>query len=215
PQQTALGNLSVAINSTGLIPGTYKATVTAAATGYIQAVMEVNLVVNPPLSASALKVNFQPAAQTSVPAGYVKDDGGAYNATRTYGWVNLTSKTPVDFSANMRERVGSDELRLRTLVQMQTSGATPGAWEYALANGTYKVTVSVGDPNYVDSKHQINVEGVTVINGFVPTTTQRFMSATVTVTIADGKLTIDPIGGVNTKLNYVIIDPASTSPDTT
>ncbi|MFC5537783.1 OmpL47-type beta-barrel domain-containing protein, partial [Rhodocytophaga aerolata] len=33
--------------------------------------------------------------------------------------------------------------------------------------------------------------------------------------IADGKLTIDPIGGVNTKLNYVIIDPASTSPDTT
>ncbi|MFC5537790.1 choice-of-anchor D domain-containing protein, partial [Rhodocytophaga aerolata] len=33
PQQTALGNLSVAINSTGLIPGTYKATVTAAATG--------------------------------------------------------------------------------------------------------------------------------------------------------------------------------------
>jgi len=43
---------------------------------------------------------------------------------------------------------------------------------YALPNGTYSVTVSVGDKPWVacaDSKHTINVEGVFAINGFQET----------------------------------------------
>lgn len=39
------------------------------------------------------------------------------------------------------------------------------AWEYNLPDGTYSVTVSVGD-RYFDSRHTINVEGVKLIDRF-------------------------------------------------
>jgi hypothetical protein len=70
------------------------------------------------------------------------------------------------------------------------------------------------DPeNYV-----IHVEGVTAINNYVPSggnaSPTRHATATVTVQVSDGRLTIDAIGGTNTKLDYVQIAP-STAPDTT
>ena len=46
----------------------------------------------------------------------------------------------------------------------------PGAWRYTLPNGSYKVTVGVGDPDFIDSVHRINVEGQTVVPNFTPTT---------------------------------------------
>ena len=46
----------------------------------------------------------------------------------------------------------------------------PGAWEYAVPNGTYTVTVGVGDPGFTDSVHRLQVEGQAAVAGFVPTT---------------------------------------------
>ena len=79
-----------------------------------------------------------------------------------------------------------------------------------MANGNYDVTVTVGDAMETDSRHCINVEGVSVISGFVPTDKVRFKSATITVTVSDGNLTIDAIGGKNTKINTITIHPTST-----
>ncbi|MEU4620757.1 Ig-like domain-containing protein [Actinoplanes sp. NPDC023801] len=162
------------------------------------------------------RINFQPAA-SPVPAGYRADTGAAFTATRGYGWVRQDSLTgtrvPLDLTANTRDRARTGvEARLNTLIHLQygdtggTAGtATPGAWEYALPDGTYQVTVSAGDRPAYDSSHTVRVEGVAAISAFVPTATAEFRTATVTVPVTDGRLTVDAIGGTNTKLNHVDI----------
>jgi fibronectin type 3 domain-containing protein len=177
------------------------------------------------------KINFQPAAAT-VPSGYIVDSGAAYNDTRGYGWVtqaslSTTTHVPLDISPNTRDRNVESDQRLDTLIHMQyptsstnaTAVKTPAAWEYALANGSYSVTVAVGDglAGTDPENHVIHVEGVTAIAGFVPSgpngSPTRHAVATVTATVSDGKLTIDAVGGTNTKLDYVDVTPASS--DTT
>jgi hypothetical protein len=160
-----------------------------------------------------VQINFQlPGA---VPAGYVADAGAAYGTVGTYGWVREDSlanpvATPIDASLNARTRtpVGFS-LEQNTLMHMHGSGgttlATPVAWEYAIPNGIYTVTVSAGDTGFYDSVHRINVEGATAIANFVPNSGDRLRVATVDVAVADGRLTIDSIGGTNTKINYVHI----------
>jgi PKD repeat protein len=158
----------------------------------------------------AKKFNFQPSA-AAVPSGYTADNGAAYSSTRGYGWfrqATLTSThTPLDLTRNTFDRNKVSDQRLDTLIFMQSkSGSgmnkTPGAWEVAVPNGTYTVTLSVGDAAQLDSTHRINVEGVNAINNFKPTSLVRFASATHTIAVADGRLTIDAVGGTNTKLNY-------------
>ena len=63
---------------------------------------------------------------------------------------------------------------------------------------------------------RINVEGQNVVNNFTPSTrppprrgANRFQVATKTVTVADGFLTVDAIGGINTKIDYIIVTPNS------
>ncbi|WP_187262777.1 malectin domain-containing carbohydrate-binding protein [Pontibacter beigongshangensis] len=192
--------------------GTYQATVTASATNYQPATMQINLTVTEAGSAQEIKVNFQ-AGTTNTPSGYLADTGQPFETGRGYGWVDPSTKQPKDLSSSMRVRSTTDEFRLRTLAQMQAP--TPGSWEYVLPNGSYNVSVSVGDPSYTDSNHAINVEGVSAISNFKPSSSQKFQSATVPVEVRDGKLTIDAAGGTNTKLNYVIISSTTPGADIT
>ncbi|MBF9254589.1 Ig-like domain-containing protein [Pontibacter sp. 172403-2] len=208
----ALGTLTFGPEniSTSLTPGTYRATVAASADGYTSDSLRITLTITaPPAPASKVNINFQ-LASTSTPSGYVGDAGLAFDVARGYGWVDPVTGQPKDQTASMRERTGTEDVRLRTFAQMQatTNGQTPGSWEYALPNGVYNVTVSAGDPDYYDSKHQVNVEGVAAITGFVPTKTVKYRTGTVTVEVKDGKLTIDAAGGQNTKLNYALISPS-------
>ncbi|GAB2606216.1 hypothetical protein Aab01nite_01200 [Paractinoplanes abujensis] len=83
------------------------------------------------------------------------------------------------------------DARLNTVIHLQygdvggTSGvATEGAWEYAVADGTCRVTESAGDQPAYDSRHTVRVEGVTAVNGFVFTAAAEFRSATMTVPAA-------------------------------
>jgi len=168
---------------------------------------------NPNQSLAKL-VNFQPSG-SALPSGYEKDYGLAFDAGRGSGWVteaslSTSSHVPVDISPNTRERNAVAEQRLDTLIHMQypsalssTAVKTPAAWELVVPDGSYAVTVSVGDAAATDSTHRIRVEGDVVIAGFVPTSSTRFAQASRTVSVSDGRLTIDAIGGTNTKLNYV------------
>jgi hypothetical protein len=175
------------------------------------------------------KYNFQPAT-APVPTGYTVDSGAAYSDTRGFGWITQSSvssstHTPLDLTPNTRDRNIETDQRLDTLIHMQyprtgtTNVATPGAWEVAVPNGLYNVTVAVGDPlvGTDPESYTIHVEGVTAINGYVPSgvngSATRHATATVAANVTDGKLTIDAIGGTNTKLDYVDIAPAT--PDTT
>lgn len=162
-----------------------------------------------PVNEDEIKINFQ-AADSAVPPGYLADSGLPFDESRGFGWLNPQSEEPQDHTASMRTRTGSDSLQLRSLAHMQGTGKgqSPGYWEYNLDSGWYHVTVSAGDPGYFDSNHRINVEGMPAIVDFVPNAQQKFKRASVIVQVEDGRLTIDPNGGTNTKINYVIISPA-------
>jgi YD repeat-containing protein len=189
---SALGNVAVKLRVTDNIGATTDATVT----------VTIRFIA---------KVNFQPAA-APVPAGYAVDSGAAYSAAKGSGWIResgLSSHTPLDMTPNTFDRNVVTDQRVDTLIFMQAKNGglqkTPGAWEMAVPNGTYTVTLSVGDASQTDGTHRINVEGQNAIAGFKPTPTVRFASATKTVPVADGRLTIDATGGTNTKLNYLDI----------
>lgn len=156
--------------------------------------------------AQNVKINFQPLGSV-VPSGYLNDSGEAYNNARGYGWVSQSSSTPLDISAFARDRnrTGADQ-RIDTLLHMNAPSA---AWEYAVPNGTYNVSVSVGDAangqGIYDSKHTVRVEGKTAIDQFQANANQEYQLSSITVKVSDGRLTLDAIGGINTKINYVDI----------
>ncbi len=100
--------------------------------------------------AQDVKINFQPSG-VALPAGYIKDSGEAYNSTRGFGWVTQSSlssmtHTPLTIAAYARDRnrAGVDQ-RLDTVMHMQYPNTPAAAWEYSVPNGTYSVSVSVGD----------------------------------------------------------------------
>lgn len=169
-----------------------------------------------------MKINFGTENSALASEEDILDSGNGYSAEQGYGWVTQDSldnatATPIDISANTRDRNIVEDQSQDSLIHLQypedlpgIAGAenpvrTPSAWEYDLENGTYQVTVSVGDAEYTDSNHVINIEGKSVIEGFQPTTDQLFTEVTTDVEVTDGKLTIDAIGGENTKLNFVEI----------
>ncbi|GAB7045610.1 Ig-like domain-containing protein [Catenuloplanes indicus] len=160
-------------------------------------------------AAFALKINFSDAA-TAPPAGYGRDFGEAFTTTRGYGWVALGTSTPLSLAGNGRNRgSGQPDVRLATLIHPQlpagsTGVTTPGSWEAAVPNGAYTVTVAAGDSGTaVNSAHWVNIEDQNAVAAFVPTTSVKHAVVTRTVTVTDGRLTVSPAGGTNTKLNYV------------
>lgn len=172
-----------------------------------------------------LKINFSNAG-TAPPSGYLKDFGEPYglrtgadqgSSTYTYGWISPTTGNPADLTNQGRIRGGSLDVLLATIIHMEHPSTPPtGYWEIELPNDDYIVTISVGDGPVGSSPevHRVNAEGVNIINDFVPSgpanSATRFFEGTGTVTVADGKLTLDwSGGGVNTKLNYVEIATAN------
>jgi fibronectin type 3 domain-containing protein len=162
------------------------------------------------------KVDFGPA-ESAVAQGYTRDGGAAFTAGGS-GWVNQATGAPQSMAALTRDRAGADR-NLSTLVLMQPtaaqSAAGPGKWRYTLPNGSYKVTVGVGDPDFFDSVHRINVEGATVVPDFAATTTARSTTGTASVEVTDGVLDVDAVGGTNTKIQYLDIERPLTGTDTT
>jgi hypothetical protein len=155
-------------------------------------------------SASAMQpfanVNFQPANSPTV-SGYLVDSGGAYAARngRIYGWTKINNQT------RDRDSSLSPDQRYDTLNHMQKGGSP--SWEMAVPAGQYLVRVVVGDATAWDSTYKVNVEGVLAVNA-VPTSSSRWAEGTVTVTVtqADGRLTVsNASGAVNNKICFLDI----------
>ncbi|MEU3459212.1 Ig-like domain-containing protein [Streptomyces sp. NPDC006733] len=166
------------------------------------------------------KIDFGTA--TTVPVtGYTLDYGQAYGPRTgpdqgsglSYGWIAMGSATPLDLVGNGRDRGTAEPDRLlATLMHMQLPAAslgvrTPGRWEIAVPSGTYAVTVAVGDRTATDSVHTLQIEDQNGVDAFVPSGTVKYRTATAYPTVTDGRLTISPLGGTNTKINYVSIAP--------
>src|SRR5437868_14844931 len=91
------------------------------------------------------KINFQPATFTT-PSGYTPDNGLGYTAARGFGWIDQADSNPLDMSANLRSgNTIAPTYAQVSDVMMQPKGKPSGRWEYAIANGTYNVTLTVGD----------------------------------------------------------------------
>ncbi|MEE8603134.1 putative Ig domain-containing protein [Euzebya tangerina] len=174
-----------------------------------------------------IQVNFQSETAT-VPDGYLRDFGQPYGARTdadqgtglTYGWIDDETFDPLSLVGNGRDRDSNDDQRLDTLMHMdlppegQGGVLADGSWQIAVVDGSYEVTVSVGDPNLggADETHTINVEGITAVDAFGKSTAPngsdaRHTTSTVQVEVTDGALTVDQIGGTNTKINYIEITP--------
>ncbi|MET0448069.1 MAG: malectin domain-containing carbohydrate-binding protein [Aeromicrobium sp.] len=226
-----------------LIPNTYIVAYEDASNGdyqdYVFVVSGIKPVTDTGSGSDAIKVDFTTAAG-DLAGGYVRDFGQAYGARTgvdqgsglTYGWKDLATENDVNLSVggtipgNARDRQSSQtDGRLDSFMHMQPStvpnfnGTNVDAfWEIALANGTYNVTVGVGDPNVGSDaeNHRINLEGVTAITGFTPSgaagSSTRHTVTTREVVVADGFLTVDPIGGTNTKIGFIDIVPVEVDP---
>jgi N-acetylneuraminic acid mutarotase len=222
---TTGSEISFDFDATSLSIGKYSARITASAPGYSNAVLEVFLTVKAGASGplANLKVNFQDSV-TLTPTGWLRDFGQAYGPRTSanqgtgnvYGWIKKSDNTPLDLTKNGRKRTSPSDVLLATLIHMQgnhipnfTGTAIEGVWEAQVGNGNYDVTVSVGDGSQVDSKHFINIEGVPAIINFAPTTSVRFKTATISVSVSDGFLTVDAAGGTNTKINWITVQPTT------
>ncbi|MEQ8676749.1 MAG: kelch repeat-containing protein [Aggregatilineales bacterium] len=169
-----------------------------------------------------VKVNFQ-SVGAIIPPGYIADTGAAFNATPGFGWiredsVNSPTHVPLNITGNGRDRQRfNTDQRYDTIMHIQYSGTngvpTPAAWEYTLLPGLYTVHISVGDQPPYDSLHIINLEGQRYLRGFSPDEDQEYYEFTVTLPVLDGRLTVDAIGGTNTKINFIEISGTPTPPN--
>ncbi|MDN3496523.1 malectin domain-containing carbohydrate-binding protein [Planococcus sp. APC 4015] len=166
-----------------------------------------------PSDGAQVKVTFQPAG-TTVAQGWTAETGSAFSTTRGYGWLNAANSQPVDRTAATRYRTGplsgityptDDRLKGYAFVDNATQPTyTNGVWEYVVPNGDYQVAVSVGDANYLDSTHGVQIEGQPTIQAFVPTTATPFQTGVRNVTVTDGRITLTN-SGTNTKINWISI----------
>lgn len=164
----------------------------------------------------AIKVDFQDDSP-AVAAGHVRDFGQAYGdrtssgqgTNLTYGWVIAGTTTPKNFVGNGRVRGVDPDRRLDTLMHAQLPATSlgvqgAGSWEVAVPAGDYQVTVGVGDAaGYIDSTHRVNVENQVLITAFKPVAGgPKYATGSRIVHVDDGRLTVSPIGGANTKLTH-------------
>lgn len=158
-------------------------------------------VTTPEAPAVDVKINFQLSSNTP-PAGYLPDDGSPYGARngQSYGWSGNNTDAA-------RDRDAHDDARYDTLVHFEEH-----TWEIELPNGTYEVKIVAGDPAYTDQVNSLDVEG-TAAND--PDGEDHFDTYELTVTVADGRLSIAPAAGAsNAKIAFVEIVSA-VEPDTT
>ncbi len=163
----------------------------------------IGLVVSIASAQTTVKINFQSSTLGSgeIPQGYLPDYGDVFG-DRGNGWSYGWS---VDKAASSRDRDSghSPDQRYDTHNSLNMWNTGLGSWEIELPNATYDVYIVGGDPDYFDSTQSYIVEGIEVLDETPyppgnPTTPDidRFDECTVTVSVNDGRLTIDPIEGI-------------------
>jgi hypothetical protein len=238
--------------ATGLItgqlpaePGTAEVTVRAASTGDLTDDDTFTYTwTAPPAPAgigdAGLRVDFGNQAAPEQ-EGYVEDYGKPYGdrTAQRFGWVREGTNSPLDLSVggtlgpgNGRDRAACTALpqKERSIFHMQLDDLNTvngvrieGAWEVAVPDGRYDVTVGVGDPNSGQDREVdvVNAEGRRVVGpNEVATGTATCVAANTVegsirdVPVTDGRLTLDAVGGFNTKIAYVdIVRSANRAPE--
>jgi hypothetical protein len=149
----------------------------------------------------AVKIHFQPDG-APVPAGYLKDDGALFGPKPsgfTYGW-NIVH---TDFT---RQRNHNPDPRLDSFCHFHAGGK----WELEVPNGSYVVTISIGEPDN-PSTNTLIVDGIEFCRHVnLPTNTFSRMVKTVPVTA--GRLTVSQGSEPDktTRIDYIEVVSAGT-----
>src|SRR3954467_13658919 len=153
------------------------------------------------------RVSFRPAGARGL-TGWRTDNGAPFDARRAYGWVrDNAGNSPVSMADAAVSR-SSRAARGDTFIAMQPPKQRWGRWVMAVAPGTYRVTVTVGDPSGTGAHSSLAVENQKVIDDFRPTASDKTDTETVDVKVTDGRLTLDPLypnRSTNTKLVSVVV----------
>jgi fibronectin type 3 domain-containing protein/uncharacterized protein YkwD len=175
-----------------LSPGTY--TVTASGGSLIRPVTQTVTV-----GSTNYRLNFTPpvgprtsgsfdfgTAGSPIPSGYIPvTDQNAYNSGTGYGWLAGSSVASAD------RGTGTDLTRDFNYTLKQATFAVD------LANGTYTVTLQLGDTVYAHQGMGISFQGVQVDN--VSTAAGQILTRSYTVTVTNGQLDLglSALGGLN------------------
>lgn len=148
-----------------------------------------------------LGINFQPADRDP-PPGFVADTGETYGVRRglRFGWSRDQSHRMLRRTQELPQRRPPDPL-LDTVCNV----GRDVIWEIDVDNGDYTVEVVTGDPVF-PSHSTVTVEGVRYWDERSLYTNQ-FATLARTVTVSDGRLTVQAQGGEkhSTKLAYLTI----------
>ncbi len=148
-----------------------------------------------------VRVNFQPLTST-VPTDYLTDSGEVFGDRGNgffYGWDMPNDET--------RQRNVHPDQRYDTLIHMQKPSSWATVWELAVPNGTYKVTLVMGDAVFPNQVNNVMIEDVTLKDS-TPNAHDFDTYTDVVATIDDERLTIKPTAGAkNAKICFVEIAP--------
>lgn len=149
---------------------------------------------------SMLKIRFQPA-ETPVQEGELADSGAVFSVKNqySYGWN-------IDHTDATVSRDTYDDSSISSLTRIHPDGK----WEIALDNGTYEVSVTVGDSVY-SSNNSLAVENVKLMEG-LSLEAGQYKTIKKKVAVEDGRLTLSQINatGIETALNSIDISLVNT-----
>ena len=175
--------------------GTQTVTVTASASGYTSGDDTVDVLDDEPPPAVDEKYDFG-TSSSPVSAGYTGVTNTAvYNAVDGYGW------TVAPLGSFDRE-IGTDVERDANVGETMTFAAD-------VANGTYDVTLTMGDATKVRDQMRISLEGVVVDT--VTTAAGAYAVNTYQATVSDGQLTVlfEDLGGTTARVAINGLEVAS------
>jgi hypothetical protein len=174
----------------------------------------------------SIAVNFQPSNGAS-PQGWVADVGEPFSTDRGFGWELPDGNDRQCGDRNASSDQVIDTFCHATTRYVRTSDGwqaitSPATWFADVANGSYLVSVSVGESKSHSSsiKHSVQIEGVTLHDRVTTDSSTPVRTATATVVVADGRLDMSFDGGIRTKVvslraTRIESAPSTTSPVTT
>ena len=216
----------IGINAEGLAIGNYEAVITASSPNYTSASLSIKLIVTNEV-VYVYQFNFQsPDNVANSPEGYIDDIGKPFAAQNTdlgtleYGWVLPGTDTPASAGVNGRNRnTGTNDdalLKTFTIIGHRTADQYPlRDWKVNLPNGSYFVNISVGENEFRDSNHVLDVNGITIVDFDQENNNPNnliYSEGTRLVEVTNGTLRLSlNERGVNAKPNYIRVAPVNTA----
>ncbi|MGD9853168.1 MAG: hypothetical protein AB7T38_18115, partial [Nitrospirales bacterium] len=141
-------------------------------------------------------VNFQPST-SEAPSGFKKDDGSLFNNERGYGWSQLLNGVQRSAGATQASNTWVGAFNWK-----------PATWNMTLPNGTYFLTMVLGDSERAKGPHWLAVEGLQLTKQVNTNPGEYLTIVDYPVEVKDNTLSLR-LGGESqgeTLINFLIIN---------